>query len=146
MFIEAAQVKYLARCLTEILNLQPFCPKFSSLTTSSLPLWRMRSQEEWCYVHHTDSDLFCVWYHVTACHWLMLPASPLWWLDPWLRLQFPYKISFFLLTPKAPCVLLGGERASDWSYFKERYCFIVSSILEKCYPSLVLTPFTIENG
>lgn len=84
----------------EILNLQPSCTKFSSLTTTSLPLWRMRSQQEWCYVYHTDSDLFCVWYHVAPCHWLMLPAPPLWWLDPWLRLQLPCKNQFLSFNPQ----------------------------------------------
>ena len=77
------RLSMLLRVSLEILNLQPSCPKFSSLTTASLAPWRMRSQEEWCYVYHTDSDLSRVWYHVALCQPLMLPASPLWWLDPW---------------------------------------------------------------
>lgn len=92
----------------------------------------MRSQRARRSVYHTDSDLFCVWYHVAPCHWLMLPASP----PPCAMIRSAaaptaplIKSLSFLLTREMPSQWPSergsGGRNNSSSYFKGWGCSIV---------------------
>lgn len=102
MFIEAAQVKYLAQCLTgdiepaallhqvQFPNHNQFAPLKDEVSAGVVLCpphrrWSIPRLISCCSMSLTD----------VAC-------IPLRWLDPWLRLQLPPKISFFLLTREAP--------------------------------------------
>ena len=102
MFIEAAQVKYLAQCLTgdiepAALLYQVQFPNHNQFA----PLKDEVSGRVVLCIPHRQWSILCL---ISCCSMSLTDVTciPPWWLDPWLRLQFPYKISSFLLTHKTP--------------------------------------------
>lgn len=147
MFIEAAQVKYLAQCLTgdiepaallhqvQFPNHNQFAPLKDEVSAGVVL----------CPPHRRWSILRLI----SCCSMSLTDVAciPLRWLDPWLRLQLPPKISFFLLTREVPSAgeLGMSEKHNRWSYFKGWYCFIVGrhSGLDKCSSSELVTRSTV---
>ncbi len=121
MFIEAAQVKYLAQCLTgdiepAALLYQVQFPNHNQFA----PLKDEVSGRVVLCIPHRQWSILCL---ISCCSMSLTDVTciPPWWLDPWLRLQFPYKISSFLLTHKtlSPLTRREKERASEGVREKE---------------------------
>ncbi len=111
MFIEAAQVKYLAQCLTgdiepAALLYQVQFPNHNQFA----PLKDEVSGRVLLCIPHRQWSILCL---ISCCSMSLTDVTciPPRWLDPWLRLQFPYKISPFLLTHETPSPRKG---ASEW--------------------------------
>lgn len=120
MFIAAARVKYLAQCLTgdiepAALLYQVQFPNHNQFA----PLKEEVSARVVLCIPHRQWSIPCL---ISCCSMSLTDVTciPPWWLDPWLRLQFPYKISSFLLTHKTPSPRSGRkERAGEWARGKE---------------------------
>lgn len=151
MFIEAAQVKYLAQCLTGDIEPAALLSQVQFPNHNQFaPLKDEVSGRVVLCIPHRQWSIPCV---ISCCSMSLTDVtciSPR-WLDPWPCLQFPYKISSFLLTHKMPSTEKKGEwmnewgRKNKWSYFKGWYCFIVCchSILDKCSSSDLVTCSTV---
>lgn len=102
MFIEAAQVKYLAQCPT--VDIEPTAllhrvqfPNHNQFA----PLKDEVSARVVLCIPHRQWSIPCL----ISCSSMSLSdvtRIPMWWLDPWLCLQLP---CFFLLTHKMPSPL-----------------------------------------
>lgn len=153
MFIEAAQVKYLAQCLTGDIEPAALLHQVQFPNHNQFaPLKDEVSARVVLCVPHRQWSILCL---ISCCS--MSPTDvtciPMWWLDPRLRLQLPRKITFFLLTHNKPSPFAGenkrmSERHNRWSYFQGWCCFIVAphSSLDKCSSSELVTSSTVWMG
>lgn len=141
MFIEAAQVKYLAQCLTGDIEPAALLSQVQFPNHNQFaPLKDEVSGRVVLCIPHRQWSIPCV---ISCCSMSLTDVTciPPRWLDPWLRLHFPYKISSFLLTHKMPSK---EKRASEWMSEGERTSEVIlkDDIASLCavIPSLTNVP------
>lgn len=116
MFIEAAQVKYLARCLTA--DIEPAALLHQVQFPNHNQFGPLKDEVSagvvLCIPHRQWSILRLI----SCCSMSLTDVTciPPRWLDPWLRLQLPCKISFFLLTREVPSAgEVGMSEKAQWA-------------------------------
>lgn len=147
MFIEAAQVKYLAQFLTG--DIEPEALLHQVQFPNHNQFAPLKDEVSAGVVLHIPHRQWSILHLISCCSMSLTDVTciPLRWLDPWLRLQLPCKTRFFLLTHEVPSAGAVGtsKRHNRWSSFKGWYCFIVArhSGLDKCSSSAPVTRSTV---
>lgn len=102
MFIEAAQVKYLAQCLTG--DIEPAALLHQVQFPYHNQFAPLKDEVFAGVVLCTPHRRWSIFRLISCCSMSLTDVAciPLRWLDLWLRPQLPPKISFFLLTHEVP--------------------------------------------
>lgn len=121
MFIEAAQVKYLARCLTA--DIEPAALLHQVQFPNHNQFGPLKDEVSAGVVLCIPPRQWSILRLISCCSMSLTDVTciPQRWLDPWLRPQLPCKISFFLLTREVPSAgAVGKSEEAQWAELFER--------------------------
>lgn len=109
MFIEAAQVKYLAQCLTG--DIEPAALLHQVQFPNHNQFAPLKDEVSAGVVLSTPHRRWSILHLISCCSMSLTDVAciPLRWLDPWLCLQLPPKISFFSFNPRGAEHWRGGD-------------------------------------